>query len=137
MGIKQQARLEGKLKYNNGKLCPQGHASDRLVSNGKCIKCARVEQSKNRRFRKFKKYGLSKELYFELFWKQAGKCAICREKETVINKTTGQPVALAVDHCHDNKKIRGLLCNQCNIGIGNLKHNPDLLRIAALYCEKD
>lgn len=42
---------------------------------------------------------------------------------------------LAVDHCHETGKIRGLLCLRCNQGIGLLKHNSEWLMAASLYCE--
>lgn len=134
MGIRQNAKKHGKTKYNSGKSCAQGHISDRSVATGKCLACVKEDDKKHKLF---KKYGLRNSEYFELFWKQSGTCAICREKEIVINTNTKEPVALSVDHCHNTGKIRGLLCQRCNIGIGNLKHDPQLLRIAALYCEKD
>lgn len=132
MGIRQQAKSQGKIRYNSGKLCKQGHNSDRLVSTGKCIKCKNEEDYERKRILK---YGISQEEYFELFWKQNGTCAICREKETAINSSNNKVQALAVDHCHETGKIRGLLCRRCNQGIGLLKHSPSLIRIAALYCE--
>lgn len=59
------------------------------------------------------------------------KCAICGIEECL----TGN--ALAVDHCHKTEKVRGLLCQQCNIGLGNFGHNPDTLIEAATYLETD
>ena len=58
-------------------------------------------------------YGLSPEEYDYLWDEQEGKCAICRGK-----CKTGR--ALAVDHCHKTGRVRGLLCKNCNSGIGFL-----------------
>ncbi len=62
-------------------------------------------------------------------------CAICNNPETIIDHNTKQIKPLAIDHCHQSGKIRGLLCAACNIGIGHLRHNSILLRKAAKYCE--
>jgi hypothetical protein len=40
---------------------------------------------------------------------------------------------LAIDHCHKTGKIRGLLCKNCNQGLGQFKDNIDLLLSAAKY----
>lgn len=42
---------------------------------------------------------------------------------------------LAVDHCHEKKIFRGLLCSKCNLGIGLYKDSPELLKKAAEYLE--
>lgn len=43
--------------------------------------------------------------------------------------------SLHVDHDHSTGVIRGFLCRPCNTGIGMLKDNPALLRLAAEYLE--
>jgi hypothetical protein len=41
-----------------------------------------------------------------------------------------------IDHCHDTGRIRGILCSNCNIGVGSFDDNPDLLERAAAYLRK-
>jgi Autographiviridae endonuclease VII len=54
---------------------------------------------------------------------QEGKCAICSEE--VQN--------LCVDHCHDTGNIRGLLCQNCNRGLGLLGDNLQRVERAYIY----
>ncbi|ATL26465.1 endonuclease VII domain-containing protein [Streptomyces formicae] len=43
--------------------------------------------------------------------------------------------AIHVDHCHATGKVRGVLCFNCNSGIGKLGDDPDRTRRAAAYLE--
>lgn len=72
-----------------------------------------------------KQIGLTKEIYTQLLNKYNNKCAIC--EKAPIKK------ALAVDHCHETGKIRGLLCDNCNRAIGYLKDDHNLINKAASY----
>ena len=69
-------------------------------------------------------YGITPEQYDQMFLAQNGKCRICKR---VSNKR------LNVDHCHNTGKIRGLLCWNCNIGIGYMKHSVEILKTAVQY----
>ena len=80
-----------------------------------------------------KKYGINLEEYNELLESQNHVCLICGKSENHIHNKTKKKTDLAVDHCHDTGKIRGLLCTNCNIGIGYFKNNPELLITAADY----
>ena len=51
-------------------------------------------------------------------------------KECVICGDEGQ---LVVDHDHFTNKVRGLLCNHCNRGLGHFRDSPMLLEFAAQY----
>ncbi len=81
-----------------------------------------------------KAYGITLDQYNEMLSKQEGKCMICKSNNNgFYNK---KPKAFAVDHCHTTGKIRGLLCSDCNTGIGLLKDNIDLLNNAIKYLNK-
>lgn len=67
------------------------------------------------------------EDYNKLVVEQGNKCAICGD----ISK-----IRLAIDHNHSNKKIRGLLCKDCNFGLGNFKDSKKNLTSAIKYLEK-
>lgn len=76
-------------------------------------------------------YGISRKAYLQIHEMQNGCCAICAKPETLVIK--GVVVGLAVDHCHETGKIRGLLCKGCNQAIGLMKEDPEVLRRAIAY----
>lgn len=71
------------------------------------------------------KYGITLEDYDDMLDEQGGVCAICG------NPPTGR--RLAVDHNHEIGVFRGLLCNNCNRGIGHLKEDIKILKQAIKY----
>ena len=73
-----------------------------------------------------KRFGITVDQYAEMLDKQQGSCAICRT-ECVTGKR------LAVDHCHETGRIRGLLCFNCNIGLGKFKDSTKMLETAIAY----
>ncbi|OFV83246.1 MAG: hypothetical protein A2W26_13245 [Acidobacteria bacterium RBG_16_64_8] len=75
-----------------------------------------------------KKFGLTPDQYETMLQEQGGGCWIC-------GKEPG-PRRLAVDHDHKTRQVRGLLCGNCNQGIGRLQDSPALLRRAAEYIER-
>ncbi len=77
---------------------------------------------------RFNKYGVTGNKFREIFKKQSGKCPICNR---------GITKNLSVDHNHATGKIRGLICNKCNLAIGNAEDSPDRLRAMANYLEKN
>lgn len=83
----------------------------------------------NRRFLKLY-YKMSVEDYEKRYKDQNGCCAICRG-----NNLNGR--RLSVDHNHVTGYIRGLLCGNCNLGIGNFKDNVEFFKIAIDYLQKE
>ena len=73
-------------------------------------------------------YGMSLSQYQALLAEQGGRCAICG------GMSSGR--ALSVDHDHLTGRIRALLCNGCNAGIAQFRHDPALLAKAIDYLER-
>ena len=71
-------------------------------------------------------YGITAEQVASLFETQGGSCAICGAS---LFDTCH------VDHCHTSKKVRGLLCRQCNHGLGKFNDSTDILLNAIAYLE--
>jgi hypothetical protein len=84
---------------------------------------------KNQHESKCRKYGLSPEKYAEMALAQGGVCAICGAG------TTEKRPKLSIDHDHDTGVVRGLLCNNCNIGIGHFFDDKERLVKAIAYLE--
>jgi hypothetical protein len=78
-----------------------------------------------------KLYGISRDGYASLFASQSGSCAICKKVETRVIR--GKTLSLAVDHCHETGAVRGLLCMDCNRGLGCFQDNPEVLKRAIAY----
>ena len=60
--------------------------------------------------------------------KQGTLCAICGGDKGLE--------ALALDHCHSTGKLRGLLCRDCNLGLGNFKDSIEILHRAIEYLDR-
>ena len=68
----------------------------------------------------------------EILVNQNYLCAICDKKA----ETPEDIQKMHVDHCHKTDKIRGILCNKCNRGIGYLQDDPILTNRATEYLNK-
>lgn len=77
-----------------------------------------------------KRHGLTPEQHETLLESQSGVCAVCKS-------CCPSGRSLAVDHCHDTGRVRGLLCIRCNHGLGNFRDNLELLNAAAMYLQRD
>lgn len=72
-------------------------------------------------------YGIEPEVYYAMLEKQSHKCAICGEesKQRTMN----------IDHNHKTGKVRGLLCNGCNLSLGHLEKD-EWVKKATQYLTK-
>jgi len=128
----------------DGKPCKKCNATLRYKSNNACVSCERKrcrltnykqqhkqhqssdDYKKRRREYKYRYlYGLSTEEMFSM--RQSSICPICLAK----------PKRFCVDHDHQTGKVRGLLCYRCNTGLGLFLENPDVLKRAVYYLEKE
>lgn len=111
------------------KTCCVPNCGNHLYANGIC-------HSHYLKSRKWIDYGLTLDGYLSMAEEQGNVCLICKNPETAPNSLSGKVKDLAVDHCHSTNKIRGLLCSNCNRGLGLFCDDPSLLQSAINYLRK-
>lgn len=130
-------------KLYEGAPCKYGHGTARFRSSRACVECARGKAAKHYASRgraqapirhRLAKYGLDASAFAALLEKQHGTCAICR---VLLAGGSAAGHGLAVDHCHTTGRVRGLLCNHCNRGLGLFHDDPAALLAAAGYLTKE
>ena len=72
---------------------------------------------------KYRKYGLTFEEYEAMYKEVTGICRLCKTHHEF----------LVVDHDHDTGRVRGLLCNHCNLGLGHFRDSIHSLQSAIDY----
>jgi len=76
----------------------------------------------SKRYNYKNRYNLSDDKIDSLLKDSNGNCEICKKS-----------TKLFVDHCHDKKSYRGLLCRNCNLMLGYAKDNIETLIFGAKY----
>lgn len=134
-------REKNKLyREKNREILAKKQCSYRTVNNEKILERKRLFRTANKdkikeyTARTFKerrayslrvKYGIDTAYFEALSAQQDHRCAICRKAKKLV-----------VDHCHNKNSIRGLLCTECNKGIGLLGDDVDGLERALAYIRK-
>lgn len=109
------------------------HHAENMAKNRMYAKRSRIDPVK-KLTRDLGRFGITAADYAALLAAQAGVCAICRQPETYEWK--GKTQRLAVDHNHQTKQVRGLLCRNCNVFIGIAGESLNRLQAAQDYLMK-
>lgn len=156
-GERYAALQRGDSTYNGGP-CPKCGGTLRYTKAASCVSCTHKRNAARRRkvyaedpatylakHRAYRaknpdrvrqwarasavrrQYGLELVEVEAMRLRQGETCAICYEYL--------DPSKMHIDHCHETGKVRGLLCQQCNHGLGNLRDSPELARRASLYLQ--
>lgn len=83
-----------------------------------------------------KMYGLHGSAPEEMYEAQGGLCPICTRQLGLINEETGKPVKTCIDHDHKTRRVRGLVCDYCNKGLGMFNDSKEALRNAIRHIER-
>ena len=78
-------------------------------------------------------YGISENEYNAMILSQNNSCIICGKEFSSIWGAD----APVVDHCHITGKVRGILCNECNRGLGYFHDNKEALMNAINYLSNE
>jgi hypothetical protein len=125
------------LKKANPNLCSKCKVNGPPLRRGWCNKCR--SKSKKKYWEehreqiveyKFKrKYGISLAKRDQMMIEQEFRCAACE-------RTFNLAMRPSVDHCHNTSTIRGIICSNCNLALGLMKENPELIHKLAAYAER-
>jgi hypothetical protein len=82
--------------------------------------------------RRFSTHNLTLDQYHAIAERQDFVCAICGEQPDCQAANTSND-GFVIDHCHSTGKVRGLVCSNCNVGIGMLKDSAVVAASASRY----
>jgi hypothetical protein len=107
--------VENFVKYKDGR------------SHGYCKPC-KSEHFKNyqKNIGRFRRHGITKEIYDEMLVEQKSKCYICKQKNDKLH----------IDHNHSTGEVRKLLCKECNMALGLVKENLTTINNMIKYLEE-
>lgn len=121
---KRYAKISWKKRKNNPNAwCNRQEKKDYQ------LKHQRRNRAKWRGYQLKYKYGVTREQYDAMLKAQSNACAICGRDQSTMSKS------MSVDHCHISKKVRGLVCQRCNVFIGYIETRPDILPKVRMYLE--
>lgn len=101
---------------------------NKLNKTGHDSICKECSSNKSSNF-KIIEYGITVQEYNDMLETQDFKCAICSKEQDNIS--------LSIDHNHTTGKVRGLLCNSCNMALGLFQDSTRILLMAATYLESN
>lgn len=118
----------------SGYICKLEGCNRKASKRGFCVYC--YDNIYRRNLILLKKYGISLSEYLEISNRQKGACAICgKGPGSYVRKRLNQ-AGLRVDHDHKTGKVRGLLCNECNMGLGQLGDSIEAILKVLRYLQE-
>jgi transcription elongation factor Elf1 len=98
---------------------------EKRSSSGLYAHCKPCRAIRNKHHKVKYLYGLERDQYDQML-KATPHCPIC-----------GSEAPLVVDHDHSTQEVRGLICNNCNVGLGHFKDNQQSLLNAIAYLNNE
>lgn len=126
--VKRGATEPRYCTYCGGGIDPGRNANVRYCSKACHEREQFVRRRDEHRINWLRQYGLTVEQYDTMLTSQGGGCAICGTQTL-----PARGGCFAVDHDHGTGAVRGLLCTECNSGLGMFKDRLDLVERAVVY----
>lgn len=114
--------------YRRGRICTPCHNKESFSNRQRRADYSQVNRERNLK----QLYGLTQSEFDAMYEAQNGRCAICGDAPAPDRFGC----LLRVDHDHGTGKVRDLLCQRCNLGLGQFQDDPQRLRDAAIYLER-
>jgi hypothetical protein len=138
-GNKRQAEMtadpkkypQGFFKEKPCRLCStvfKPMAPSHMYCSQGCADIALIEKYLQR------EYKINYSQYMEMLKSQDDKCAICGSEG--FKMQAHHKIKLVVDHCHSTGRVRGMLCHNCNRGLGLFQDSVQFLQSASSYLQK-
>jgi Recombination endonuclease VII len=125
-----------KKSYEDFPLSPKNSSHTRSPS---CTDCTERKTAMRKKLQRnvytLRQHGLTPEDYLAMRADQEDCCAICGRHESLLPHLVGIWKRLVIDHDHATGKIRGLLCQTCNHGLGAFADSIPTLRSAIRYLQ--
>lgn len=112
---KECIKEKDKNRYSNPEVKKRKHEAERRRLSDPSKKQRKLLKAKLWR------HGLTEDQHILMYERQQGKCAWCGRTEMETGKTH------CIDHCHNTGVVRRLLCDDCNVAEGRLKHFPAII----------
>lgn len=109
---------QGKVSRHTCRICRNKRRCEYHTRRGLGLKRKRLSYQ----------YGITLEQYNSMVKLQNNLCLLCNR--TNLNQWGTD---LVVDHCHSTGKVRGLLCDKCNKGLGQFEDNIEVMIKAINY----
>lgn len=126
--VKELSEFSSSSRFKDGhmRMCKRCRVATRTEWRKANPEKATAERRRDR----LRKYGLTVQQYDDLLELQDGRCAIC------LKDQPGHHGRFVVDHDHLTGVVRGLLCHECNVGVGFFKDSQEKLLAAVAYLRR-
>ncbi len=130
---KQSDKKDG--KRSQCKVCTNKR---NLAKYHSCDTAKRSHHMASRKHSLLKNYGITPKEYDTMLLNQNGKCAICNSDKPwgFVTEPKRSKEFFCVDHCHTTGRVRGLLCQPCNTGLGSFSDDIAVMSNAIVYLER-
>ena len=141
MKLRKKPNENGEYKCSGCKkwLSIDNYSKNKSQTTGIHYECRSCNKLRGRDTNLKNKYGLSSKEVETILELQNNKCGICMQSIEISldSHKSNYSTRANVDHCHKTKKIRGVLCTLCNMGLGKFKDDISRLEMAINYLKKN